>query len=45
MPRKGSLEIITKSKLAKYAADLRKQWEEEKAKLVSRWHSKQKKQP
>ena len=33
VPKSGTMDIKTKSELADYAANLRQEWEEEKAKL------------
>ena len=38
VPRSGTLDIRTKSKLAEYAATLRKQWEDEKAAIKPKWN-------
>ena len=43
-PRSGTLDIRTKSKLAEYAENLRKEWNEEKARLKLKWNAKKKKQ-
>ena len=42
-PRSGTLDLKTKSKLAEYAANLRQQWEDEKATIKPRWNAKKKK--
>ena len=42
-PRSGTLDIRTKSKLAEYAENLRKEWNEEKARLKPKWNAKKKK--
>ena len=42
-PRSVTLDIKTKSKLAEYAENLRKEWNEEKAGLKPKWDAKKKK--
>ena len=42
VPKSGTMDIKTKSELADYAANLRQEWEEEKAKLKRKWNAKTK---
>ena len=43
-PKSRTLDIRTKSKLEEYAENLRKEWNEEKARLKLKWNAKKKKQ-